>query len=189
MQWRTRMFKTLISLALTMSVCAALLSWMEPQDPTTATLTDAGFSRDQARRAIAMENNSGLFALDGVEIVVTPDLNSSRAPTVLAAAPRNPFHFVVSKHGLVLAGSSWHELSRKTSAEFTAVVLLGDTKGDGSLPVAQWLGLRALLIELADVFDATGKQPWIRIRPSDSSSSSRLTEELRTWLAGDGLLP
>ena len=172
-----------------MSVCAALLSWMEPEDPTTFTLTDADFSRDQARRAIDMENGSGLLAIDGVEIVVAPDLKVNRTPAVLAATPRNHYHFVVSKHGLIMAGSRWRELSTKRSAQFTATVLLADTRGDDSLPVAQWIGLRALLIELAEVFNATGKQSWVRIRPSTPPSHSQLKGELQAWLVSDRLLP
>ena len=66
---RARMFKMLSCLVMAMTVCAALLSWMAPRDPTTAVLTDPEFSRVQAREALGIDERAAPIPWEQIEIV------------------------------------------------------------------------------------------------------------------------
>ncbi|MEE9295343.1 MAG: hypothetical protein V3W34_10340 [Phycisphaerae bacterium] len=182
------MFKTLVSLVLAMSACAAFLSWMEPPDPTTAALTDVEFSRQQARTALAMTDGTRPLAWEGVNIVAMPESQLGLGRAGLAATRGYQYHFIISRQGLVHAGRYWREQSNPEGVNMTIVVALGGLQGGNSLTVAQWLGLRALLIELADSLANTGQQPWIRLGASASSISPGWLRTLRTWLESDGFL-
>ncbi len=173
-------------LVLAMTAGAALLSWIEPQSPSAGALPDPGILRDQASRAVGWAGDVDPGNWETIEIV---SMAGADGPARLAATGGGRFHFIVSTSGGVQRGVAWDRQSRW--AESPGAVLVGiEIDGENeSLPLAEWLGLRALLTALADQVDFDGRMLEIGIRATAERNRPEWSRTLHAWLTYEGFLP
>ncbi len=166
------MFKTLAGLVTAMITCAALLSWMEPPDPTLTTLTDPLAARRKARQAVKLADGVSMVSWESIELVPATAIRAGRE-IGLKATRSAGHHFLVSEHGAIHVGRAWRQQLRRRAGDATIVVGVSGAGQNGDAPLAAWVGLRALLIALTERLAADGVEPAILLDPSISDTSPR----------------
>ena len=107
------MFKALGCLALTMTACAALLTWIAPPDPLQKALSDQNYARILAIQAVRIEPAATPATWRAIEIV-PPSPVDPRRPTALTATVGGENHFIVSAKGVVQSRIAWRRQLRCT---------------------------------------------------------------------------
>ncbi len=180
------MFRALACLVFAMTACGALLTWMAPPDPATVTLEDPAYPLRQAEQAVSLNDDVAVLDWREIELVVPPDAPTPGA-TVLFAPGAPDCHFVVSQAGVIHAARAWKRQVSLRGSSAPVVVVLSPAADVGDMPIAQWIGLRALLCELLDrTTIARHAGPHIRVART-ANSSSRRAMALRQWLRHEGL--
>lgn len=181
MQPRTRMFTTLVCLAVAMTACAILLAWIEPPSPAQTVLTDPGFPRTQAAEAIAIDPDAAPASWREIELFITP-----RRAATLAAKSTSAYHFSISQDGLVRATPAWRgQRSIGGRAGQLRVGVTGPVDGAG-IPLTQWIGLRALIRLLSHELASTGATLPIRVGSSPADPGREVAAELQRRLRFEG---
>ena len=184
MDHRTRMFKALAGLVVSMTAAASLLAWLEPQKaPTVLGLSVERISAF-ARSAVATADRLAPREWRGVEIVVSEASDDWRARTLTAVRPEGSYHFRVLAGGEVESSPAWRAQHFDPTAGAVRVLVDGKDHGE-EIPAPQWLSLRALLLELhaqAEGAAGTASETWSIIlkdhgRAAASGLRARLHQE------------
>ena len=198
MYGRTRMFKTLGGLAAAMTTWALFLSWMEPPDPTVAALTDPEFIRRQAAAAVddwgltiddrRLEITSATHGQSSIgrDIEIAAALPHSPRSTPATGIPMDENNFIISQDGLVHPGRARRRLEHPERQYRPIVVGLAGVAESDDLPLAQWVGLRALLVVLRDRMSSGRGGSSVRIKRSLIAESPHIAQVLRELLGFEG---
>jgi hypothetical protein len=186
MNARTRMFKTLIALAAAMTVCAAFLSWIEPPDPSQNVLTDPGFATEQVERALAQGAGVDSFEWARIAIVPSDPVVGKNAPA-LAAKASPTCDFVVLENGIVAPANRPSGQSRSTSRSSTVVVGLAGVRQQADLPMAQWIGLRALVSALLERRPSSATTVRVDVETDAHAWPAESADTVTRLLAREGL--
>lgn len=147
MDHRTRMFKALAALVVSMTAAASLLAWLEPRRDS------AFFSRSPerieafVRSAVATAAPLAPGEWRGVEIIVSGSSDDWRRHALTALRPDEKYHFRVLAGGEVEPSADWRAQRFSPTAGAVRVVVDGCDEG-GEIPAPQWLSLRTLIREL-----------------------------------------
>ncbi len=177
MQPRTRMFRTLAGLALSMTGAALLLTWFEPVTPGIDFLRDESAARDHVRTFL--DGLTGLERLSGIQVTLKPV--SSTPGTTLTAVRDDDSQFVVLESGMLhLFGPVASRVSSEIGVDLP-------TRLDSTdIPLSQWVGLRALIEEIHDACGPDRRLVPIRVVHSDSDWQA--ADAVRRLLDMDGWL-
>lgn len=147
---RTRSFKVVTSLVVTMSATSALVSWLDtsvPVDPPTQTpeqvLTDA-------RALVSSHDLSTYVPWQRVDIL-SDALRGSGAP-MLAALPGADSHFQVGLDGRISRTSKWVHQEPAGAAPSAIQITVKQRNAHAFMTRVQWQGLRALITAIHEEF-------------------------------------
>jgi hypothetical protein len=160
-----------------------LLSWMEPLDPATATITNAHHAMLQAKHAAAVDPDVSPRRWDFI-ILAPPIAPGSHASRDLSSSLPHSSHFRVSPHGVIRPAWSWRRQQPCSSHANAMVIVLEGLGLDGDVSLAQWIALRTLLFELSDGFRSPNGR--IELDSSPAGFSARARQSLGELLAVEG---
>jgi len=183
MDSRTRMFKTLGLLAGTMTLCASFLAWISPPDAEMTVLTRPESARDGAAAAVDALEGVALASWGSVNIASTSDTTAGFP--ALSATRGGSYHFRVSRYGHVHAESPWRRQT-PIGPQHRVVVGLSGVEPGQPLPLAQWVGLRALLATLENRLLPPDQRIAVMIGSPIAQESPQLAQDLRDLVGQDG---
>ncbi|MFH0980260.1 MAG: hypothetical protein V2A79_01810 [Planctomycetota bacterium] len=186
MNQRTRMFKTLALLAVSMTATTVLLGHLEPSASSAGFYPSPEHIKQMVRSAVDGTERIVPDTWSGVEIVLEQEVGAYGRDRLAALSDSGSYHFWVGHHGEVWVARAWSE-PRPGSAGGTIRVALASS-GDGSATSPrQWAALRALLHELGGVVRpgmmSETTPDWLTL--SDEATHD---ETLQARLRSEGLL-
>jgi hypothetical protein len=147
------MVKTLVSLAVSMTAGAMLLSLIEPQPADLAANRNLyGWAVCQlaAQRAVGTGGANPPVGWSAVEVLALTEAAFDRTSTLAATAPPDNLHFLVSPEGGVQALMPWRRQQAVGQAGRVIRIGVRGAARAATLPVVQCRALRALLLELVE---------------------------------------
>ncbi|MCK4658236.1 MAG: hypothetical protein KAV82_01830 [Phycisphaerae bacterium] len=183
---QTRMLKTLVVLAVSMTVTTVLLSRLEPGASRALPYPFPDQIRQQVRDAVTSAKPLLPDSWNGVEIALEHEVVACRDATLMAVAGEHNYHFRIGDTGKVTSSWAWHK-QEPASAGGVIRVVLTDRRAGSAVPPLQWVALRMLLVELEGLLEpqvmpeTTGR----RISLSDHAAADHVLQaHLRSagWL-------
>ena len=163
MEQSTRMFRTLGSLAVAMTVSAVWLGWIDPSAPLSGDPPAFEVVLDQVRSLVVEDVPIHKDLWQEVEIVAGPGEVAGGA-LLAARADRGRCHFRIDLEGRVSRTPRWR--SQEPLGDHCVIVSVSQADRHSEMSRAQFDGLRGLLVALRD---ATSAQD----RPLTSGGSSK----------------
>ena|GEM_PF-7103711 len=183
---RTRMFKTLAILAVSMTATTVLLTHLEPAVLRALPYPLPEQIRDCVRDALASADPIVLRSWTGVEITMEREVARYRPDTLTAVAGTGDYHFRITETGAVWPSAVWRD-QRSASGGGAVRIVLADRATGPPIPPLQWASLRVLLAELRGLLgldvapDAPGR--WVTLS-DEAAGDTALCAHLRS----EGLL-
>ena len=172
------MFRTLGLLAISMTACALLLSWLERSRPATPIQSKVDQLALEARQALLHAPPDALRNRRHIEILLNA-VTGSAVPLTGTRDTRH--HFLVPENGVVGNGNAW----RRATPPSSLVIGLTHTGRQNDLPVLQWLSLRALLAALAEHLHVNETDLPLFVH-ADAAGGAGAAQVLRDLLAQNG---
>lgn len=183
---RTRVFKTLGLLVVSMTTSTVLLSRLEPAaSGTVPSAWHHGLWR-VVQSAVASAGPVAPSSWSGVEILLEREVTGLAPDALIALEGTGICHFWIGGTGEVSALRAWSTQRPDMAGGVVRVALAGRNTGS-SIPPLQWTALRMLLAELEGVLVPAvppGSSEW-RITLSDEAAGDNA---LRAHLRSEGLL-
>jgi hypothetical protein len=147
MEQPTRMFRTLGSLAVAMTVSAVWLGWIDPSAPLSADPPAFESVLDQVRSLVVEGTPVHKNMWQAVEIVAEPSDRVSGS-LLAARADRGRSHFRIDIYGAVSSTPRWR--NQEQLSDLAVIVSVAQSDRHSEMSRAQFDGLRGLLIALRD---------------------------------------
>jgi len=108
MDQRTRMFRVLVCLAVSMTAGSVLLAWLEPAPRVPAHVATTEECQESARLAVA-SCPAPSIRHDWDAVLLSPIESGTDRLTLAAVRYQSPVHFVVGRSGEIAADPSWRD--------------------------------------------------------------------------------
>jgi hypothetical protein len=166
---RARMIRALLALAVTMSVCAAFLSWIQPRWLSHAADVHSALLLQSLDHSVASDRG-GLTQWQRIELIGY-DSHATGLWSIQDDISSSEFHFLVTLSGKLLIDQTWRIQSPIGDTD-ALVIAIESYSRDTSMPMLQWRVLDRLLSAIDGLYEQDGRfSPELSDHAASSQSS------------------